>query len=230
VDFAYEIHTAVGNTCSKALVNEKLVPLDTILQPGDVVEIITQKNAKPSRQWLKFVKTSKARSKIRSVLNIEADGSKKEEEERPEANYASMVRVDGKLAPVKLSKCCDPRPQEEILGFYTKDGKITVHKKDCPNISTLKGHKEAHVRWKNVKICESRTMQVLCQDKVGMLADILNVIARDSVNIEKLNTSISKHGRFLLSIKVTVEDQKELEQLMSDIRGVKGVITVMELK
>lgn len=68
VDFAYQIHTELGNSCSGARVNGKIVPLDHELQSGNVVEVITQKNKKPSSAWLNFVKTASARSKIKTAL------------------------------------------------------------------------------------------------------------------------------------------------------------------
>jgi len=77
VDFAYEIHSSVGDNCSKTLVNNKLVPLNFGLKSGDIVQVITAKNARPSRQWLNFVKTNKARNKIKGVLNIKTIKPKK---------------------------------------------------------------------------------------------------------------------------------------------------------
>ena len=71
VDFAYSIHTDVGNQCSGARVNGRMVPLRTRLQNGDIVEIVTQAGHKPSRDWLAFAVTSRARSKIRHVLQGE---------------------------------------------------------------------------------------------------------------------------------------------------------------
>ena len=68
MDFAFEVHTDIGLTCVGAKVNGRIVPLDYVLRNGEFVEILTSKNANPSRDWLNFVKTSKARSKIRSWL------------------------------------------------------------------------------------------------------------------------------------------------------------------
>jgi len=68
VDFAFEIHSNVGLRCSGAKINEKISNLDTVLKNGDVVEIITRKNAKPSRDWLLFAKTTKAKNHIRNFL------------------------------------------------------------------------------------------------------------------------------------------------------------------
>jgi GTP pyrophosphokinase len=65
VDFAYMIHTEVGNTCTGARINNRIVPLKTAIQNGDVVEILTSPSARPSRDWLNFVKTSRARNRVR---------------------------------------------------------------------------------------------------------------------------------------------------------------------
>ena len=73
VDFAFAIHTEVGNKCSGARVNNKLIPLRSRLKSGDIVEILTSKNAKPSEAWLKFVKSANARYKIRNWLRKNAD-------------------------------------------------------------------------------------------------------------------------------------------------------------
>src|SRR3712207_646527 len=68
VDFAFMIHTEVGNTCTGSRINGRIVPLRTAIQNGDVVEIITSPNAKPSRDWLNFVKTSRARNRVRHAV------------------------------------------------------------------------------------------------------------------------------------------------------------------
>jgi GTP diphosphokinase / guanosine-3',5'-bis(diphosphate) 3'-diphosphatase len=236
VDFAYEIHTNVGNFCSKALVNEKLVPLETELKPGDLVEIVTTKNAKPSRQWLKFVKTSKAKSKIRSTLNIVSDLDAKTRRERLKrdegmsTNYVKRLKIDGKKVPIKLSKCCEPKPDDEILGFYTKDGKITVHKKDCPNLSTLDQKKKAKVSWIKTKIDNSISLKIVAQDRVGMIADILNTISRLKLNVEKLNTDVSKNGRFMINVRVNLINKNSLINLIKKLKAINEIVDVLEIK
>jgi len=70
IDFAYAVHTDIGNHCIGAKINEKMVALDTTLKSGDMIEIVTAKNKKPSSGWLNFAKTTHARSKIRVSLGI----------------------------------------------------------------------------------------------------------------------------------------------------------------
>ena len=74
VDFAYQIHTQIGNACVGARVNGKIMPLDHELKSGDIVEILTQKNKKPSDSWLAFIKTSHARNHIRAALKTKTEG------------------------------------------------------------------------------------------------------------------------------------------------------------
>jgi guanosine-3',5'-bis(diphosphate) 3'-pyrophosphohydrolase len=69
VDFAYSVHSDIGHTCTGAKVNGRMVPLKHALRNGDIVEILTQKGSQPSRDWLSFVKTARARNKIRHVIN-----------------------------------------------------------------------------------------------------------------------------------------------------------------
>ena len=78
VDFAYAIHTEVGHRCVRAFVNDKFVPIDYQLQTGDVVKIETSPHQKPSRDWLKFVKTSRARARIKQWFKLEEKGRLKE--------------------------------------------------------------------------------------------------------------------------------------------------------
>ncbi len=95
VDFAYAIHSEVGNHCTGARVNSKIVPLTTVLEVGDVVEIITSPNSKgPSRDWLKFIRSSSAKAKIRQFYRNELKdenikiGQEKLEEEAKKKGYA----------------------------------------------------------------------------------------------------------------------------------------------
>ncbi|MDM7202640.1 MAG: bifunctional (p)ppGpp synthetase/guanosine-3',5'-bis(diphosphate) 3'-pyrophosphohydrolase [Thermodesulfobacteriaceae bacterium] len=96
IDFAYAIHTEVGNRCVRAFVNEKLVPLDYKLQTGDIVRIETSPHQKPSRDWLKFVKTSRARSRIKHWF-------KQEEKERQIALGRELLLRDLRRVSLTLN-------------------------------------------------------------------------------------------------------------------------------
>ncbi|MDL2207772.1 bifunctional (p)ppGpp synthetase/guanosine-3',5'-bis(diphosphate) 3'-pyrophosphohydrolase [Desulfovibrio sp. OttesenSCG-928-M16] len=97
VDFAYQIHTQVGDRCAGSKVNGKLVPLSTPLKSGDTVEIITLANRQPSRDWLKFVKTAKARTRIQHFIRTE-------ERDRSIALGKEMLEKQGRRAGVNVQK------------------------------------------------------------------------------------------------------------------------------
>ena len=118
VDFAYAIHSEVGNRCTGAKVNGKIVPLNTKLETGDVVEIITSPNSKgPSRDWLKFIKSSSARAKIKSFY-------KKEMKEENIRLGRSMLEEAAKRKGMSLSELVTPESFKKVsekLSFDTPD-------------------------------------------------------------------------------------------------------------
>jgi len=230
VDFAYEVHSSIGSKCSKAKVNNQLVPLDHKLRSGDVVEIITAKNVVPSRQWLKFVVTSKAKQKIRSELKIESDKDPKairaqKEIEEQRKNVADYLEVEGKKKPIKLSKCCNPNVGDPIVGFYTKDNRITVHKEDCINIHSLSQNKKANVIWIEEKLTGNKSVKAFVEDRVGVLAEILNLIAREDINIKKINTRQSKE-LVVITLELGIDTEEAVESLRQKIRSIKSVVDV----
>jgi len=165
LDFAYHIHSDIGHHYQGAKINEKMVALDTPLQNGQVVEIITQKQSRPSRDWLKFVKTHQAQNRIRQWLlknqNISISDSDKEEPKKENlkaqapvlirpATIKAIVEVDGdpKIATI-LAKCCHPQPPDEIAGYITLNQRISIHKKDCHNLTKIKdASRIINVNWK----------------------------------------------------------------------------------
>ena len=118
VDFAYAIHSEVGNKCTGAKVNGKIVPLNTKLETGDVVEIITSPNSKgPSRDWLKFIKSSSARAKIKSFY-------KKEMKEENIRLGKSMLEEAAKRKGMSLTELVTPESFKKVsekLSFDTPD-------------------------------------------------------------------------------------------------------------
>jgi len=139
VDFAYSIHTDVGNQCVGARINGKMVPLRTRLQNGDIVEIVTQAGHKPSRDWLAFVATSRARSKIKHVLqgeertrSIELGRRLFEKEARRFGLSASRVLESPELT--KFASEYGARTNDELLAHigYGKLSARTVLQKSVP--------------------------------------------------------------------------------------------------
>ena len=170
LDFAYQIHSDIGHHCQGAKVDGKMVALNTPLHNGQVVEIITQKNARPSRDWLKIAKTHQALDKIRQWLSKnqkqttgetprETKEEVKKELSRPDQPIKTATRQitlkpavevagDPKIA-ASLAKCCSPQPPDDIVGYITLNQRITVHKRNCHNLTKIKDPKRLiSVNWK----------------------------------------------------------------------------------
>jgi GTP diphosphokinase / guanosine-3',5'-bis(diphosphate) 3'-diphosphatase len=139
VDFAYSIHTDVGNQCVGARINGKMVPLRTRLQNGDIVEIVTQSGHKPSRDWLGFVATSRARSKIKHVLqgeerarSVELGRRLFDKEARRFGLNGSTILESGELT--KFASEYGARTADELLAHigYGKLSARTVLQKSVP--------------------------------------------------------------------------------------------------
>lgn len=223
VDFAYRLHTEIGDNCQKAKVNGEIVPLDYKLKPGDIVEITTSKNAKPSRSWLTFAKTSFARTEIRQALGIK--GIQKEDE--PETyRLSKAIEVEDKRLKdkIRVSHCCKPKFGDEICGFIIKDNRVSVHKTDCKNIEELKGFKKVKVSWPKERR-KLTTIRVSAKDRVGMLAQILNTIADEHIKVLSINAESKKEHNKIV-IKVDSEDQKRIKDAVSKIKSITSIINV----
>jgi len=112
VDFAYMIHTEVGNHCSGAKVNGKLVTLDTQLKNGDSVEIITNSHRNPSRDWLKFVKTAKARTRIKHWIRTQ-------ERERSISLAKEMLEKEGRRMDINFQKALKQGKLEPVASEFS---------------------------------------------------------------------------------------------------------------
>ena len=152
IDFAYAVHSEIGNRCAGAKVSGKIIALSEALKNGDVVEIIVDKNKRPSRDWLAFVKTSFARSNIKNWLKQGGSLTSPDREikkgitaapqkavapvvfEKSPANTRGIFLAGEKGLQVYLAKCCQPQPGEEIKAYVTKNRGASIHKAACNNM------------------------------------------------------------------------------------------------
>ncbi|PIY59943.1 hypothetical protein COY95_04385 [Candidatus Woesearchaeota archaeon CG_4_10_14_0_8_um_filter_47_5] len=235
VDFAYTVHTEIGNLCSKAKVNGKIVPLDEVLKSGDICEIITDKKAQPSRNWLKFVKTPHAKSKIRVSLNIKGiikEAKKEVHEQTLATDLEQLIVQDGhKKHALKLSKCCAPVYGDTIVGIRTTDGKVTVHKKSCKNVALVGSLKVIPLHWEQSVPDQSvKKIRVFFEDRVGLMADVLNIISGEKINILSAHTKKSK-GVLSLFLSLDFKDSKKnIDELVEEIKKVPNVNTLLLLE
>lgn len=177
LDFAFEIHTEVGATCLGAKVNQKLVPLNYILNNGDQVEILTSSKQKPSEDWLRFVVSSKAKSKIKDLLK----------EEKKSAASEGREIVERKLKQMKLKLNNETINQlrayfntKTPLDFFYKVGKGTIDPKE------IKKFKEVRVKANNTtkdKISDAKSFEMEISKVTGKERDML-LIGEDMDVIE----------------------------------------------
>ena len=314
IDFAYAIHSGVGNRMVGAKVSGKIVPIHYVLKTGEIVEVITTKELGrgPSRDWLKIVKTSQARSKIRSWFKKErreenivegqgelehnfkragirlpepqmkeflADVAKrahcntvedlyaaigyggvsvqnimawiKEEYARISVHESEEINRGDMLAPevqkkdqggiivdgvdnclIKFSRCCNPLPGDDVIGFITRGYGVSIHKKNCSNVPVnrnLAGEPErwVRVRWAD-KIDEEfkSTLEIHATDRRGLLADITQQLATMHISIHALNSHEDKIGTAVILPTITVRGLEHLEMVMNRLRSIEGIISV----
>ncbi len=313
IDFAYSIHAEIGNRMTGCKINSKMMPIITPLESGDIVEIITSDNSKgPSRDWLKFVKSSGAKNKIKNWFkkaqkeeNIEkgkeliekelkrigfthtdlfkneyinpmlekykyknleemyaavgfgANSSvkviarmlqeyrkehqeediekkleklKEEKQKKPKPSSSGVIVKGIDNCLVKLSKCCNPLPGDEIVGYITKGRGVSVHRKDCYNVKDLISdeNRMIDVEWYVKDKTEYQAeIEIFSNDRNGLLVDILKELGTTKVNILGVNTKTTKERIAIIDITLQLEN---LDELNKAIRVVRKVDSVYEVK
>ncbi len=223
IDFAYAVHSKVGDYCTRAEVNKKVVSLDSALHGGDVINIATGTKISASRAWLTFVKTDKAKQKIRNVLGIEGEERAPRKDTEEKIGTAKYISCQEK-GPLKISKCCNPKFQDDIIAFKTKDGAITVHKKNCANVTLLDQTKIVKAEW-NVAPSLVKGMHVYVEDEYGLVKKVLDFLLDEGVNVLSVNMK-PHHASVVMIMKVKADKEdllKEIEHKLSTMPHVMSV-------
>ena len=211
--------------------NNRIVPLDHLLKSGDIGDILTSKNAKPSRNWLSFTKTNLARSKIRQSLHIRQEHEQKRQE--PEDDVAAEEKIETirgmKRTSLKFSKCCNPRSGDRIRAFRTKDGKITIHKEGCLNIHAMDPSREMSIRWEAEQKPTMYRLLIEAKDCPGVLSELLKVVTDKINSIHSVHTSVRK-DRINVQIDMQLEHDSSLEEISRELRMIDIVLDVKHKK
>jgi GTP pyrophosphokinase len=318
IDFAYRIHSEIGNKTIGAKVNGKMVPLDYKLQTGDIVEILTSKHSYgPSQDWLKLAKTSQARNKIRQFFkkqrreeNIEkgkemvekevrslgfepkevmtADNVKRvaekfnfsneddmyaavgyhgitaaqiahrltekwrkqrdlEEQERKlaEAVFEAKlpagkkrdcgIRVQGvDNLLIRLSRCCNPVPGDEIIGFITRGRGISVHRADCPNVQTEEAaDRLIAVEWESGTGGEREynvDIEITGFDRRGLLNEVLQAVNETRTDISAVSgRSDHRHKIATIHMTIAIHNISHLQKVVERIKQIPDIYSVQRL-
>ena len=322
IDFAYSIHSAVGNKMVGARVNGKLVPIEYQIQNGDRIEIITSQNSKgPSRDWLKLVRSTQAKNKINQWFKTQmkedniirgrdaidryckakginlADLSKPEFMEKVMNRYAfkdwdsvlasighgglkegqvinkmleerekklkreitdaevldGIADTDGRSGEatvrknksgivvkglhdlaVRFSRCCNPVPGDEIVGFVTRGRGVSIHRTDCINVINLPEDERGRLIDAEWQVAENSTsteqysteIQIFANNRIGLFADISKVFTEKQIDITSMNVRTSKQGRATIIMTFDIHGTEELNRITDKIRQIDGVLDI----
>ncbi len=321
LDFAFKIHSEIGYKCVGAKVSGKMVPIDYVLQNGDIVEIVTSSNSSgPSMDWLNIAKSSNARNKIRAFLkrenkneNIEkgkdlvekylkkrnldvptfmkdayvrraikeakfanaeecwvqlssggslvskfanllisyyeedtkqelpksneeiieeiraqeAKRAKTEKKKRAKDNPGIVVEGADNLM-IKLAKCCNPVPGDDIIGFITKGRGISVHRADCTNITSLPEAEKARfikVEWEDLEEGKAYEASIVIEgiDRKGILSDISKICENMDIHLTGVNARAGQDGTMSMTIQLSISSTQEMDRILRALRNIEGV-------
>ena len=209
LDFAYEIHSDIGKHAVYARINGKLMSVKTVLHRGDCVEIGTDENSLPDPEWINHVLTFKAKRQLFSYIST--------------------------LSTLEYQRCphCHPLPQDEVIGFKSPDGTITLHKRNCPSAIRMASHQGdsiVAVDFKeNDKFQYPVRVQIRSVDRYHLLIDVIDCITeRLHLFINKLVTE-TVDRIVVTTIDFTVRSAGELDAAIKSIYTIKGVDEVYRL-
>lgn len=300
VDFAYKVHTNVGEKMTGALVNGNMVPLDYKLNNEDVVKIITSNHSSgPSRQWLDFAQTTQAKNKIKAFFNktnkaeymqkgedllikeirknkipsaefFDAENTKKifnelkvnsfeelyiaigsnkilpslavdalyKKDETEEKVLKQTIKENIKIndsknlinvaggdnIKVNLAQCCGPVYGDKIIGFITKGYGITVHRLECPNVSSL-NERLTEVSWN--KSSDKMATNIII--KSNRESDVMMDVVSKASNLNITIKSFVFHKLRLcntLEMTILVKNKEELDKFMTSLKMINNIINV----
>ena len=208
LDFAYEVHTEVGEHAHYARINGWLSSLRTVLRRGDIVEIFTSPDVSPQPEWLNSVITYKARRNITQALA-----------KRPQSPYN---RCD----------CCKPIQGEEVIGFVEKDRSVTVHKRNCPDVIRLAsqhGDNIVAVDYAPGETIYPVTIDIIAIDRNHLLADIIDGISKtQGLSIGALSTT---SGDSIVTCRMSfgVHSYEQLSSVIEYVKSIDGIDEVKEV-
>ena len=317
IDFAYSIHSAVGNKMVGARVNGKLVNIDYEIKNGDRIEIITSQNSKgPSRDWLSMVKSTQARNKINqwfkqelkedniikgkelisnyckskgivlseinkpefvekalrkygykdwnavlaavghgalkegqivNKLNEEYQKTKKaeitdkqvldsivasesKEKEKEKKGKGGIVVKGIHDVAVRFSKCCNPVPGDEIVGFVTRGRGVSIHRTDCVNMIHLpvsEKNRLIEAEWspeaKDSGEVYPVEIVIYCYNRSGVLFDISRIFTENNIDVKSMNVRTTKQERATITVGFETHGVEQLDRLISKLKSVESV-------
>ncbi|MBO0470977.1 bifunctional (p)ppGpp synthetase/guanosine-3',5'-bis(diphosphate) 3'-pyrophosphohydrolase [Enterococcus sp. DIV0242_7C1] len=319
LDFAYSVHTEIGNKTTGAKVNGKMVQLDYTLKNGDIIEVLTSPNSfGPSRDWLKMVATSKARNKIKRFFKVQdrevniikghdaiskyltehgfapkeflsktklaealerfnfqteddlyaavgygeisaqvvfnrlTEKERKEQEMERQKQEAEelmtqpvkkesdkmKVRHEGGIVIqgvenllIRISRCCNPVPGDEIVGYITKGRGVSIHRADCPNVQHQEelAQRLIEVEWEDTENLNKEydaDLEIYGYNRSGLLNDVLQVISSMTKNLVSVEAKPTKNKMAMIHVTVKIQNLSHLKTIVDKIKNIPDVYNV----
>lgn len=224
LDFAYTVHEEIGSHAVGGKVNGNFAPLKHSLSSGDIVEILTNKNQRPRRSWVKIVTSAKARQKIRKALKLtELLSPFHFRQLKPAAAEEQGILLHTPEYPTahcELARCCHALPDENIVGIATKRRIISVHRNDCPR-ALKEEERFISVLWKETFNQRIRFF-VQAQERSGLLADLLHTIASTGFEVKEAKAKLLDENLAECSFVVIPRSLEHLKELLERIKKVRG--------
>ncbi len=257
LDFAFRIHTEIGLSCTGGKIGNKPVSIRTALRSGDQVHIISSPHAKPNANWLRFLVTPQARSKLRSFLRkrdgddepaeVRTETAEKERKNdevvkpkaRPKREEDSSphweVEWEGQTGfETRFAHCCSPLPGDPIEGYLSKNHVVSVHKKGCPSLHTIADQEENSgrlipLRWKGQTENYSAKIEITGSDRPLLFLDLVSGLTRAGANILGAEAHTTSIGEVRDRFNIEVDSKELLETILSDLSRIPGVLSVYHI-
>ena len=259
IDFAYHVHTAVGERCIGAKANDSIIPLSSELKNTQVVEILTSNSARPHLNWLSLVKTSKARNKIRSWLgkNDDTFGSEKTVEKKKAAspppldkenssfspapmaqmliqplNSALQVRIeDEKNLMLRFARCCNPVTGDSIIGYVSRGRGIIIHRKNCRSLGNNPESEKRKIeaQWEKTNSALIKRFRIEAKPSSILFSEIEGVIRKRQGQLIEGRLEENAANKLSGIFSIQLSNADDLKPVVKNIRNIPGIINIQSL-
>lgn len=321
LDFAFNIHTEIGNKTVGAKVNGKIVPLNYRLKTGDIIEILTSPNSYgPSRDWINLVSTSKAKNKIKRFFKLQdrevnivkgrdmlekqlidmqfqpkafltknhiklllerfnftseddlyaaigygeltalvvanrlTEKERRDRDNEKKIQDIASIELKTKKEPekikikheggiviqgidnllIRISRCCNPVPGDEIVGYITKGRGVSIHRKNCPNVIAAKDaeNRLIDVEWEDTTSKSQEynaELQIVGYNRSGLLNEVLQVVNSMTKNLNNVMGKVDNNKMATITLTVGIQNIHQLDKIIDKIKSIPDVYGVKRM-
>ncbi len=252
IDFAYHIHTEIGDHISGAKADGSIIPLREPLKNTQVISILTNPSAHPHVHWLRYVRTTRARSKIRHWLNKHDENlildksivarkqniepAEKKDKDRTEENPTHLmeknkvgVRIGNERnMMIRFANCCHPKTGDPIVGYVSRGRGIIVHHRDCKNLAGIAEieNRTIDVEWETVSPKKTKRLFVTARSSGNLFSEIEGAIKKAHGHLIEGRIDESDNGNLEARFTLEIERDADIQHLMRLIRQVPSILTV----